>query len=724
MDISEKFLKDYTLLLPHIHKIIKTYSGTHSINKEKAQEWIDSQPNESSKRAAQIIIDHTEYITLEDTAALAEKLITTHYKEIVEKHPDKKIYFVCGDRKKSNYWLSILALSYIKQYKLREPDYYFYLMDKTFEDPNNVFIYYDDMSYSGGQIYSFINQYVSGKLQKEIELHLGTYSFEHNKQMIRNRIAASEKKISNYENKDLKKYAAQIQELETQLQKERSQRKNKVGFLSVFDDYKTRDIKSNIESVQIDQSWVKYTVESMQKEIEILKKDLLIIDNKTYDELYNSNFIEINSLTKRMITSETDESHNTIEHFLKNFKYPNLYYLLIGINKNAYEKISVVRYTYSGKTYIVNPFKIFYGQMFVTIDELVEGGVISEKDLFYMSYYFSQGLTPNILLYFDHKIADEPSTFLRLYNYGYVVPTNFDTVNYEPRYEQFLDNRNQGHKLNYVQSQFYKLFKKYYHSRELPNGPQDITQPIKFVPFINNCFNVEKIIQHPLITYVNYFILITDMNAELVPGAIKKDEHDDHFSKFAEKTEKRIINPEDEKFIDMIYKLENSKYYYHNYRYADIYFLILKMFFLRQDNIYKNMDIDRMLMDERPPGFDLEDIDINLFNLSVIQKYMDVCNLILLIRDHRCDLSFYKFGIAEYANKFDTQEVDEAPMPLPWEDPFKYWTKGKASDGKASDGKASKGGQGQSQGQSQGQRTRRKKQNKRRKSHKYKKSRK
>jgi hypothetical protein len=418
--------------------------------------------------------------------------------------------------------------------------------------------------------------------------------------------------------------------------------------------------------------------------------------------------------------------------------------LLIGINKNAYEKISVVRYTYSGKTYIVKPFPVFYGQMFITIDELVEGGVISEKDLFYMSYYFSQGLTPNILLYFDHKIADEPSTFLRLYNYGYVVPTNFDTVNYEPRYEQFLDNRNQGHKLNYVQTQFYKLFKKYYHSRELPNGPQDITQPIKFVPFINNCFNVEKIIQHPLITYVNYFILITDMNAELVPGAIKNDEHDDHFTKFTEKKEKRIINPEDEKFIDMIYKIENSKYYYHNYRFADIYFLILKMFFLRKDNIYKNMDIDRMLTDERPPGFDLENIDLDLFNLSVIQKYIDVCKLILLIRDHRCDLSFYKFDIAEYANKFDTQEVDEAPMPLPWEDPFKYWTKGKASDGKASDGKASdgkasdgkasdgkasdgkasKGGQGQSQGQSQGQRTKRKKQNKRRKSQKYKKSRK
>jgi hypothetical protein len=137
---------------------------------------------------------------------------------------------------------------------------------------------------------------------------------------------------------------------------------------------------------------------------------------------------------------------------------------------------------------------------------------------------------------------------------------------------------------------------------------------------------------------------------------------------------------------------------------------VLKMFFLRKDNIYKNMDIERMLTDERPPGFDLENIDLDLFNLSVIQKYIDVCKLILLIRDHRCDLSFYKFDIAEYANKFDTQEVDEAPMPLPWEDPFKYWTKGKAS----------KGGQGQSQGQ----RTKRKKQNKRRKSQKYKKSRK
>jgi hypothetical protein len=249
-------------------------------------------------------------------------------------------------------------------------------------------------------------------------------------------------------------------------------------------------------------------------------------------------------------------------------------------------------------------------------------------------------------------------------------------VNYEPRYEQFLDNRNQKHKLNYVQTQFYKLFKKYYHSRELPNGPQDITQPIKFVPFINNCFNVEKIIQHPLITYVNYFILITDMNAELIPGATKKDEHDDHFSKLAEK-EKRIINPEDEKFVDMIYKIENSKYYYHNYGYADIYFLILKMFFLRQDNIYKNMDINKML-DERPPDFDHDNIDINLFNLPVIQKYIDVCKLILLIRDHRCELSFYKFDIAEYAPKLDTEEdfiENEVPFIWPWEKPFKNWRK-------------------------------------------------
>ena len=673
MDISKKFLKDYTLLLPHIHKIIETYSGTHSINKEKAQQWIDSQPNQSSKRAAKIIIDNTKYITLKNTATLAKNIITTHYKEIVEKHPKKTIYFVCGDRKKSNYWLSILALSYIKQYKLREPDYYFYLMDKTFEDPNNLFIYYDDMSYSGGQIYSFINKYVTIRLQQKIALYLGTYSFEHNKQMIRDKIENSEKNILDYENNQLK-YAAQIQELETQLQQ-------------VFDDSKTSNIKSDIESIQIDQSWVKNFIERTKNEIEILKKDLLIIDNKTYDELYNSNFTEINRLTKRIIISETNESRNTLQQFLDNFEYPNLYYLLIGINKNAYEKISIVPYTYMGKTYIVKPFKIFYGQKFITIDELVEGGVILEEDVFYMSYYFSQGLTPNILLYFDHKIADEPSTFLRLYNYGYVVPTNFDTVNYEPRYEQFLDQRRQGHSLNYVQSQFYKLFKKYYHTREITNGPQDITQPIKFIPFINNCFNVEKIIQHPLIIYVNYFILITDMNAELIPGAIKNDDlipgaikNDDlstAIEQIIQKNQKKNINPDDKKFIDIIFKLEESKYSYYNYGYADIYFLILKMFFLRQDNIYKNMDINKML-DERPPDFDHDNIDINLFNLPVIQKYIDVCKLILLIRDHRCELSFYKFDIAEYAQKLETEEdflENEVPFIWPWENPFKNWRK-------------------------------------------------
>ena len=197
MNISTQFLSDYRNYLTHINKFIKEKSGTHSIDLKQATKWINAQPNATSKRAAQIIIDYTVYVTLEETAQLAKNLIDTYYREIIEKNPNKTIYFVAGDNKKSNYWLSILALSYIREFGLKEPDYYYYFIDhELMENSNNVFIYFDDMSYSGGQIYHFLEEYISKKLDKNIKNHLGTASFEFQKANINTRIQQLEKDLS------------------------------------------------------------------------------------------------------------------------------------------------------------------------------------------------------------------------------------------------------------------------------------------------------------------------------------------------------------------------------------------------------------------------------------------------------------------------------------------------------------------------------------------------
>ena len=80
-----------------------------------------------------------------------------------------------------------------------------------------------------------------------------------------------------------------------------------------------------------------------------------------------------------------------------------------------------------------------------------------------------------VAVYFDHKIADEPSTFLRAYNYGFVVPKNYDIVNYYPRYnEKVKPQLIYQNDLAYVNLQYYRLFEKYYNTREMPNSKQTI----------------------------------------------------------------------------------------------------------------------------------------------------------------------------------------------------------------------------------------------------------
>jgi hypothetical protein len=60
------FLELYDKNLEKILYAVENYSGKHTINGEKSEEWINSQPFSEAQQAARNIITHTKYITLKE----------------------------------------------------------------------------------------------------------------------------------------------------------------------------------------------------------------------------------------------------------------------------------------------------------------------------------------------------------------------------------------------------------------------------------------------------------------------------------------------------------------------------------------------------------------------------------------------------------------------------------------------------------------------------------
>jgi hypothetical protein len=334
-------IKDYDYILNQTLYIIENYSGTHKINIDKAKKWINSQPTIESKIAAKIIIDKTIYITYKDVYNLIEKLVKTEYKKISK--TKKNIYMYIGKKNDSNYFISVLALYFIKKYGYRVPTKYFEEIPLEYlNDSDNILLYFDDMAYSGGQISENIQRiYKTVILDKIVNFMEDKYNFK---------IQLNPNNHNNFH-------------------------------------YITE--KLNV-----------FFINKTDNDINKIKKDL---------------YKHINLVN-----------------------YPSIIYLLLGINRIAYERIinldlSAFILKYLSKIFdnIKNiklfklKYKIKFGDMYPVIDDLC-----SEEELFYISYFFSFGRTPLVSLYFDHKIANQSSTFLRALNFGPVVPKNFDISHY------------------------------------------------------------------------------------------------------------------------------------------------------------------------------------------------------------------------------------------------------------------------------------------------------
>jgi hypothetical protein len=152
------FLKCFDVNLRQVQKAIKTYSGKHSIDKTIARRFIDRQISEVRKQAARDLIENTIYITLEDVSSIIEELIIKLYSEN-DLNSKEKIYIYSGEKSKSFYFISILALHYIRKHNLKEPTHFLKnLNDEVFDGiGDSPLIIIDDVSYSGSQLSTMLN---------------------------------------------------------------------------------------------------------------------------------------------------------------------------------------------------------------------------------------------------------------------------------------------------------------------------------------------------------------------------------------------------------------------------------------------------------------------------------------------------------------------------------------------------------------------------------------
>jgi len=157
---DDKFLNCFDENLKKIEDAIQTFSGKHSIDTKIANEFISSQISPIRRQAAEDLVNNTIYITLDEISNIIGKLIDKLYLEFQDINNSDKIYLVTGNIKKSSYFLSVLALKYIKVKQYKEP-YKFIevLTPELFEEiGNNPIIMIDDVSYTGSQLSDQLNQ--------------------------------------------------------------------------------------------------------------------------------------------------------------------------------------------------------------------------------------------------------------------------------------------------------------------------------------------------------------------------------------------------------------------------------------------------------------------------------------------------------------------------------------------------------------------------------------
>jgi hypothetical protein len=224
-------------------------------------------------------------------------------------------------------------------------------------------------------------------------------------------------------------------------------------------------------------------------------------------------------------------------------KVPKIYSLLIALNKFSLLKLSLIPIETPKYHLIVSPFKLIYLPEYLYEPLIYTLGI---ERYIYLTCIFSTfsavDYLPNVSMYFDHKLADEVSTFSKTLLYGQIIPNYFheklkymiendsllfrriinndilDDTSSEKIIELLNDyNDSSGKKfknvlkisnISDISDMSFDIINKL--SNEIPDRPG--TQYIQFKPFINTCNTSELLIQNiedEEIINFDYFLFIT-----------------------------------------------------------------------------------------------------------------------------------------------------------------------------------------------------------------------
>lgn len=153
---DDSFFLCYDENLKKIQKSIELFSGKHQFDNNKTNLFINNQISSIRRQAAKDLIDNTIYITLREVSDIIEQLIIKTYTEN-NLNSQSKIYFYSGKPSKSFYFLSVLALFYIRKHNFKEPIFLKIIPKDIHFMGTDPLIILDDVSYSGHQLSTMLN---------------------------------------------------------------------------------------------------------------------------------------------------------------------------------------------------------------------------------------------------------------------------------------------------------------------------------------------------------------------------------------------------------------------------------------------------------------------------------------------------------------------------------------------------------------------------------------
>jgi hypothetical protein len=126
-----------------------------------------------------------------------ESLVLNQYKNLLEKNEkkDKKIIMIVGKQNKSFFFLSVLAVYFMKKHGLRIPDEFHFDFISLYKNKTDTIICFDDMSYTGSQLGEMFETSINYNLTYEL-CHYVVNKYEEN----------------NINNIEVKKYVQNIKE--------------------------------------------------------------------------------------------------------------------------------------------------------------------------------------------------------------------------------------------------------------------------------------------------------------------------------------------------------------------------------------------------------------------------------------------------------------------------------------------------------------------------------